>query len=55
MITFYCTMYFAVTLQFFKPKAKGIKHRIRYLVKKSVQNVFLDFFFITEKNKIFIA
>ena len=25
MITFYCTIYFTVSLQFFKPKAKGIE------------------------------
>ena len=36
-------------------KRKESKYRIRYLVKKSVQNVFLDFFFIAEKNKILIA
>ena len=52
MITFYCTIYFTVTLQFLNLKQKESNCGIRYL--KCLKCVF-RFLRTAEKNKILIA
>ena len=54
MITFHCTIYFAFTPQLLVLKpAKESKFGIWYLVKKSVQNVFLDFYALKRRISIY--